>query len=121
LKKGCFVKVIVVLTIFTAAVLYIAQNHFDEFFLEPGRGIIKGFFISELDNEFAFVKNNPEKDSLKILLTNFIESEIDSSRNISNKQFDWLVDSIKIIISDSLVTPKELNQMRELLSNKFSK
>jgi hypothetical protein len=118
MKKGCFIKFIIGLTIITAAILYILQNYFNEFILNPGREFIKDQVISSLDDDMKNVKNSIQKDSLKILLTAFINEELDSTKEFSNRHFDWLQETVEEVSRDSLINTNELKQIEQLLNLK---
>jgi hypothetical protein len=118
MKKGCFIKFIIGLTIITAAILYILQNYFNEFILNPGREFIKDQVISSLDDDMKNVKNSIQKDSLKILLTAFIDEELDSTKEFSNRHFDWLQETVEEVSRDSLINTNELKQIEQLLNLK---
>ena len=63
MKKGCFVKSIILLTVLTAVLLYLINYKFNDIIINPG----KNFIINQVTQEMEFVKSSPEKDSLKEL------------------------------------------------------
>ena len=76
MKKGCFLKIIIILTILIAAILYVVENHFDDFIRKPGEKIIKDLVFKDVNREMEYVKNSPEKDSLKVMINSFIYNKI---------------------------------------------
>jgi hypothetical protein len=117
-KKGCFLKIIIVLTIIIAVILYIAQNHLDDVVINPAKKVISSFMVSGAFKHLTYIKENPEKDSLKILLKNYMRDKISKSKSISDEDLDWLIDSIKVIATDSLITKDDLNKIKELINLK---
>ncbi len=121
MKKGCFVKIIIALTVLIAVVLFLVQNYFDEFILKPGEKLIKGVVFEGFNREMKNVKETPEKDSLRVLMDNFVHSRIKNKKEISinGEEMEKLVDSAKIIFADSLITADELEKIKKLFeSNK---
>ena len=55
MKKSCFVKSIVVLTIIVGVVLYIIQNHLDDWVINPAKGFFSELFVSGADEELKFI------------------------------------------------------------------
>lgn len=119
MKKGCFVKIIIVLTVLIALVLFLVQNYFDEFILKPGEKLIKGFVFEGINREMKNVKETPEKDSLRVLMDNFVHSRIKNKKeiNINGEEMEKLVDSAKLIFADSLITADELEKIKKLFES----
>jgi hypothetical protein len=119
LKKGCFVKIIIVLTVLIAVVLFLAQNYFDELILRPGEKLIKGFVFKGINREMRYVKETPEKDSLKVLMDNFVHNRLKNKKEISinGEEMKKLVDSVKIFFADSLITADELEKIKKLFES----
>ena len=122
MKKGCFVKTIIILTILIAAVLYFVQNHLDSL-LKPGKKIVKNLLLSEAENDLAYVKASPEKDSLFILFDEYLDKRLDKIKTLSDKNeeeveinINKVIDSInKYMITDSLIDEKELQEIKIIL------
>jgi len=117
LKKGCFLKSIIILTILVAAGLYIVQNHLDDI-VKPGKKIIKDLVMSDIEDDFAYVKSGSEKDSLKNILENYLTEKIENADKISDKDIDWLIDSVKFVVRDSIITREDLNKIKNLIEQK---
>ena len=123
MKKGCFVKAIIVLTILVAAILYIVQNHLDTI-LTPGKKTLKKLALSGVENDLAYVKSGPEKDSLLVLLNDYIDRKFDKIKNLSEKNdenleinIDKFIDSISIyVIKDSLIDEEELSKIKIIIN-----
>ena len=120
MKKGCFIKVIVVFTILIAAVTYIIQNRFDDFIFEPGKKLIAPMFIKSLDDEMKDVKASPEKEALKALVKGYIENA-KNIKDLSEDSLKTFFRSINYATNDSVITKDELNNIRKLIYNKENK
>jgi hypothetical protein len=118
MRKGCFIKIIIVLTIFVAALLYIIQNHLDDWVINPAKEFFSELFVSGVDDELSFIEESPEKDSLRILLKDYLQDKFTSTKELSNKDIDWLVDSVKFVVTDSIITQDDLNKIRNLIKQK---
>jgi hypothetical protein len=118
MKKGCFVKVIIVLTIVVAALLYIIQYHLDDLIINPAKEFFSELFVSGVDKELSYIEESPEKDSLRVLLKNYLQAKFTNTKELSNKDIDWLIDSVKVVVSDSIITPDDLNKIKFLIEQK---
>ncbi len=118
MKKGCFVKIIIVLTILIAVALYIIQNHLDDWVINPAKGFFSELFVSGADEELNFIAESPEKDSLRNILKDYLQDKFTATKELSNKDIDWLIDSVKSIVKDSIISNKDLNMINELIKRK---
>ncbi len=115
MKKGCFVQIIIVLTIVIAAVLYIVNNKFNEFIFNPSKGLL----ISQVTKDLNYVKDSPEKDSLRILISDYIKN-LKSIKNISDGSVGKFVDSLKAALRDSVIDKREYKNLSKILRSKFN-
>lgn len=108
MKKGCFLNIIIVLTIIIAAVVYIITQKFDEVIKEPGSKIIMNFINDDINKRLDGLPATPERDSLKSL----IHSQL-VNFNIFDKSGEKFLDDIKkridIVLEDSIITKEDLN------------
>ncbi len=114
MKKGCFLKIIIILTIFIAVVLYIFENHFDDFILKPGENIIKDLVFNDINKKMEFVRNTPEKDSLKVLINRFVYNKLHKEHKLNNEEFEDLIDSVSSALNDSVISINELDNLKSL-------
>jgi hypothetical protein len=118
MKKGCFIKVIIVLTIVVAALLYIVQNHLDDLIINPAKEFFSELFVSGTDEELSFIAESAEKDSLRMLLKYYLKEKFTATQELSNKDIEWLIDSVKAVVMDSVITPDDLNKIKNLIEQK---
>lgn len=120
MKKGCFLKIIIILTIFIAAVLYIFENHFDDLILKPGENIIKDLVFSDVNKKMEFVKNTPEKDSLKVLINSFVSEKLHKEHKLNSDDLQDLIDSVSSALNDSVISIDELDNLKSLFKKEIN-
>jgi hypothetical protein len=118
MKKGCFIKIIIALTIVVAVILYILQNHLDDLIINPGKKLISDLIVSGVDNELNYIKETPEKDTLRFILKDYLKNKITETKEISDEDVDWLIDSLKVFVTDSIITQNDLSRIKELINIK---
>ena len=91
MKKGCFIKSIIILTILVAAVLYVVQNKFDDFILKPGKKFLLPVIKNDFNKKIEQINPSPERDSLIVLLNNYFVS-LKKNKNINKN--DWIIKKI---------------------------
>jgi hypothetical protein len=114
MKKGCFIQLIIVLTIATAAVLYIVNNKFDDLIFNPSKSLI----VSQITKDLNYVKDSPEKDSLRVLITDYINN-LKSVKMLSKEPIGQFADSLKIALRDSAIDKNEYKNLSKILKSKF--
>ncbi len=114
MKKGCFLKFIIIFTIVLASILYLVQNKFDELFLEPGKELVLSVIEKNWNSELGYVIDSPEKDSLKTLLRFYI-SGIQSTEYLSDERAEAVIDYLEQTFKDSLIDYEELSQINKLI------
>ena len=114
MKKGCFLKFIIIFTIVLASILYLVQNKFDELFLEPGKELVLSVIEENWNNELGYVNDSPEKDSLKALLRFYI-SGIESTEFLSDERAEAVINYLEQTFKDSLIDYEELSHINKLI------
>ncbi len=114
MKKGCFLKFIIIFTIVLASILYLVQNKFDELFLEPGKELVLSVIEENWNSELGYVYDSPEKDSLKALLQFYI-SGIQSTEYLSDERAEAVINYLEQTFKDSLIDYEELSHINKLI------
>jgi len=114
MKKGCFLKTVIIMTIIIASVLYIFQNKFDEIFIGPGKQFVLSVFEEKWATDFNYVQDNPEKDSLKSLIKFYI-ADIKSADEFSDEETEKIFQILKNSFKDSLIDKTELSEITNLI------
>lgn len=115
MKRGCFIKTVVIGTILLAVAIYLIKYQFKDFFLEKGKTLVMNEIEDNWDEDLSYVRTSPEKDSLKTLLKEFVlqlkkEEEILEPSEQSKKLMEDVVKSFE----DSLISSDELKKITEL-------
>ena len=118
MKKGGFLKFIIIFTIILAASLYIVQNKFEEIFLDPGKEILLNALEEGWRENLNYVKESATKDALKSLLEQYI-TKMKSTNNLSSDQTKEIIKYLESAFKDSLVNPNELDDIRELIEKEL--
>ena len=114
MKKGCFIKSVVILTIIIAAAIYIIQNNFDDWFLEPGKKMLVKQIAENWKTEASFIKDSAQKDSVGIMLTYYFKN-IKTMEEVVNLENDLFLLEFENVIEDSFVTENELSKLTQIL------
>ena len=116
MKKGCFIKSIIILTILVAVIAYIVRHRFNDLILIPEQYIInKG-----LNDKIKDLNESPEKDSLKVLLREYAHKvkRFDSG---SRKSVEAISDSLSVIINDNDITRDDINRIKKIIKQQSNK
>jgi len=116
MKKGCFLKLVIIITILVASVLYIVQNKFDEIFLNPSKKLITELIEDNWETELSYITDTEEKDSLKSLLHFYVEG-IKTVSEISEDNHDELLELLESTFTDSLITKEELLKLTKIVKS----
>lgn len=119
MKKSCFLQSVIIGTILLAAVIYLVENKFNEWFLEPGKEIVLNEMISDWESELKFVNDSAEKDSLKSLLIYYVDNikSLDEVVNLDEKNF---LNEFGRVIEDSTVSNEEISKLTKLMEKEFN-
>ncbi|MCK9211259.1 MAG: hypothetical protein M0P61_10525 [Ignavibacteriaceae bacterium] len=118
MKSGCLVKGLIISTIFFAGVFYIATNKSDDYFIKPIKNFSVKYFTKDLKNQFRYVKETPEKDSL-FAQVNYFTNNLKELNTVHLNAVSEVLDSIKFYLNDSLVTQKDLKNIKVIIEAKL--
>ncbi|NWG27741.1 MAG: hypothetical protein HXY48_04315 [Ignavibacteriaceae bacterium] len=108
MKKGCFIKGVVIVTILIAAVVYIIQYKLDDWFFKPAKKIIISEVAENWENEFRYINDSAQKDSLKMLLIYYLEN-VKSMKDVVNLDEEFFIKEFDKIVEDSIITDNEIS------------
>jgi hypothetical protein len=119
MKKSCFLQSVIFGTIIIAAVIYLVETKFVEWFLEPGKEIVLDEIVSDWESELSFVTNSAEKDSLKSLLIFYVDKieTLDEVINLDEKSF---LKEYGQILEDSVITKTEISKLTMLMKKELN-
>lgn len=118
MKKGCFIKSIILLTIVAAVIVYFVKYHFDDVVINPVKGLIAIGVEEELNKQLSHIQSSEEKDSLISFVKDYVYS-INNLDEIKEKNFNNFIKSVKFVYSDSVITKTELDSFIYLFKEKF--
>jgi hypothetical protein len=102
-------------TVIIGSAIYFLQNHFYDFFFEEGKEIFISEIEKEWDEDLNYVKSTTEKDSLRILVKEFILLFRDFDDIISATGTDEkFAEAVSISFEDSLITEDEIKMLSDL-------
>ena len=114
MKKGCFIKAVIVVTIFVAAAIYIIQYKLDDWFSNPTKKFLLNQVVHDWENEVKNIDASVQKDSLRALLIDYIEN-IKSMEDVVNLDRENFLKEFNLVIEDSLITDEEISKLTLLL------
>jgi len=114
MKKDCFIKSVIIITIIVAVIVYIIQYKIDDWFVKPGKKYLVQQISENWDTKAEFLKNSSYKDSVGILLKYYLNN-IESMGDIVNLDDDLFFAQFDVIIKDSIITDEELSKLTQIL------
>lgn len=119
MKKSCFLQSVIIVTILLAVVIYLVENKFNEWFLEPGKEMVLDEMVSDWESELRFVNDSAEKDSLKSLLIYYVDNikSLDEVLNLDEKYF---LNEFGRVIEDSIISNEEISKLTKLMEKEFN-
>lgn len=118
MKKGCFISVIIVLTLLVATTFYIFK-FYDEEIKEFGKAKMIELAESKINNDLDELPNQQFVDTLKISLSRFlenIEDEILEDGLININKIEEIADNFEIITMDNKIDSAEYKFINKLLN-----
>jgi len=114
MKSGCLIKGFIASTIFFAVVFYIATNKMDDYIVKPIKSLSANYLTKNVKNEWAHVKASPEKDSLFSQIEYFTNN-VKELKTVNLTAIGEVLDSINTFLDDSLVTKKDLENIKVMI------
>lgn len=114
MKKGCFIKSVIAITILVGIVVYIVQYKLEEWLTEPANHLQITQLAKNWDTKANFIRNSIQKDSLGVLLSSYFSS-VESMEDVVNWEEDLFLIGLQDAIDDSLITTDELSKLTLLL------
>jgi hypothetical protein len=114
MKKSCFIQAVVIVTILIAAIIYVIQYKLEDWFIKPGKKFLISEAVKNLDNEFSYIQESVQKDSLKSLMKYYFEN-IKTMEEVVNLEEDIFINEFKSVIEDSILTDEEISKLTMLL------
>ena len=119
MRKGCFIKSVIIGTIFIAAAAYIIQNNLEDWLLIPGKEIVLNEIVKNWDTDLKYVYESSQKDSLKNLLLYYVDN-IKSLSEVVHLDEEKFVNEFEKVIKDSLITDDEISKLSLLVKEELN-
>ena len=114
MKKGCFIKSVIAITILIGVVVYIVQNKLEEWFTEPIKKNLVTQLVENWDTKAKFITDSIQKDSLAVLVSSYF-SNVETMEDIVNWDEEIFLVGLQDAIDDSLITDDEISKLTLLL------
>ncbi|HZW38139.1 MAG TPA: hypothetical protein VFF33_02470 [Ignavibacteriaceae bacterium] len=119
MRKGCFIKMVVVVTIIVAAIVYLVKNNtINLYSLFSSK--IKEEFKQNFDSSYVNILNKGTADSLRTMLNARLD-EVKNFNDIQNHDFNEFLTYFKMSSKDSLIDSVEFNNLKNILENERPK
>ncbi|MCP5063162.1 MAG: hypothetical protein GY936_11960, partial [Ignavibacteriae bacterium] len=118
MKKGCFISVIIVLTLLVATTFYIFK-FYDEEIKEFGKSKMIEFAESKINNDLDELPNQQFVDTLKIAIGDFLENVEDELLDdglININKIEEIADNFEVITMDNKIDSAEYKFIIKLLN-----
>ena len=114
MRKGCFLTVIVGLTLTLIIVFYIINFHGEDL-LEAGKDKLVEFAQESIENDISKLEDNKYVDSLKIVIGDYFSNieHLDVAEEL--KRIEELSDGIEVIFLDSKIDSVEFDFITNIL------
>ena len=115
MKKGCFLTVIISLTIVVLGIFYLVKFHGEDL-LEMGKEQLVQMAQDEILTNISELENNEYSDSLKIVIENYFKDIKSLDIETELKRIEEFSDDIEVILLDSNIDSAEFDFITNILT-----
>lgn len=115
MKKGCFLTVIITLTIVVLGIFYLVKFHGEDL-LEMGKEQLVQMAQDEILTNISELENNEYSDSLKIVIENYFNDIRSLDIETELKRIEEFSDDIEVILLDSNIDSAEFDFITNILT-----
>lgn len=114
MKKGCFISVIVFLTLLLIAVFYLVKYHGEDL-LNLGKGKLIELAQEQIENDIDNIEQNEFSDSLKVVLREYFDNldKMDVEKGL--EKIEEFTDNIDVIFMDERIDSTEFEFLTKRL------
>jgi hypothetical protein len=115
MKKGCFLTVIITLTIIVLGIFYLVKFHSEDL-LEMGKEQLVEIAQDQIFSNLDELGSNQYSDSLKIVVNNYFKdiNSLDIEEEL--KRIEEFSDDIEVILLDSKIDSAEFDFITNILT-----
>ncbi|MBK7106706.1 MAG: hypothetical protein IPH62_15640 [Ignavibacteriae bacterium] len=114
MKKGCFLTVIISLTIFVGVVFYIIKYHGDDL-IDFGKDKVIEFAQSKINSDLENLENKQYVDSLKIVMNKFFKDFENKEIETKINKLEDFSHNFEVIVKDSKIDSVEFAFVKQIL------
>ena len=115
MKKGCFLTVIITLTIVVLGIFYLVKFHGEDL-LEMGKEQLVQMAQDEILTNISELENNEYSDSLKTVIENYFNDIRSLDIETELKRIEEFSDDIEVILLDSNIDSAEFDFITNILT-----
>jgi len=113
MKKGCFLTIVVLLTVLISSGIYLYKKY--GYKLEDyGKEKLMSIALNKLNEKINKMDKSIYNDSLKLFIETKTEDLKKQNFEIAMNRFQSMIDYVKIIIEDNKVDSTEFNNLKKL-------
>jgi hypothetical protein len=114
MKTGCFVKSLIIATIFLAAIIYIMTNKFDDFIKKPIQDFAINFALGEFNEKFENIPDTAQKEELDSIIKSF-SNNLRDIKTIEMSKLENLGNTLNKSLIDSEISKNEISEIKSLI------
>ena len=115
MKKGCFLTVIITLTIIVLGIFYLVKFHGEDL-LEMGKEQLVELAKDQIFSNLDDLGTNQYSDSLKIVINNYFKDINSLDIEDELKRIEEFSDDIEVILLDSKIDSAEFDFITNILT-----
>lgn len=115
MKKGCFISVILILTIIVAGIFYYVKYYGDEI-LELGKEKLVELAEYKIQEDIENLEYNMYVDSLKIVVEDYFNNMKELDIETELKRIEEFSDDFEVILMDSKIDSAEFDFITKILT-----
>ncbi len=109
MKKGCFIALLIILTVLIAGTIYFVKNHGNDV-VQIFKPMILGTIKNEITEKIDKAEKSVYSDSLKSMFNNFI-SELRNRKEADLNKADDFFNGIRFALSDGKLDSLEISSL----------
>ena len=114
MKKGCFLTVVIALTVILIVIFYLVKYKGEEL-LDFGKDKLVEFAITNIENDIENLEQNEYVDSLKIVMSDYFKNIDTLDVKLELERIEEFSDDIEVILMDSKIDSAEFDFITNIL------
>ena len=114
MKKGCFISVVIILTVVVMAIFYLFKFYGNDI-LELGKDKVLELAEYKIFNDLDNIDNLEYADSIKIVIENYFDNIDVLEIENQVEKIEELTDNMEVILKDSRIDSLEFDFIKTIL------